>query len=136
MKKIILGVMLVGVEVRSVFAFFILIMVFGTTMLHAVVISAATKKDKAYHTCRYEVKKLLDTLEEFDDVHAKVTYAKLAKQNNIYFVSCRFSNLIGRRGMLRFPLKKVEFKYNKRAYDFILDDRKNWVTYIGILHRG
>ena len=123
---------------KKIIQLFLFSIVIEPTMLSAMTISATTKKDKAYYTCRYEVKKLLNTLEEFDDVHAKVTYAKLEKQNNIYFVSCRFSKLVGHRGMLKFPLKKVEFKYNKRAYDFILDNKKlkEWVTHIGILYEG
>ena len=94
------------------------------------------KKDKAYHTCRYEVIQLLKNLEEFDGVYAKVVRATLSKRGDVYFVTCKFAGLTGKRGKQVFPIRNVSFKYKNKAFDFIIDnvDAANWPLYIGIFH--
>lgn len=101
-----------------------------------VVATKGIVKDKAYYTCRYEVQKLLRGLEEYDNVRARVVYARLRKKRGVYYTKCRFANLVGRRGVLRFPVRNVTFKYRQKAYDFVLDGAKAdpWVLCIGIFH--
>jgi len=107
-----------------------------TSGIPLVISAGKIKKDQAYHTCRHEVIGILKSLEEFNGIRAKVISAKIRKKGDTSFVNCSFSGLVGKRGTLRFPVKKVSFKYRNKAHDFIIDSIKSddWPVHIGISH--